>query len=77
MRAASSLRQMERENEMIVISHRLFLHAEDIGMRACVNQRQCENIILNDFKPTIHFYAIINPALQTKNDFQSSIYERE
>lgn len=26
---------------------------------------------------TIHFYAIINPALQTKNDFQSSIHERE
>ena len=77
MRAASSLRQMERENEMIVISHRLFLHAEDIGMRACVNQRQCENIILNDGKPTIHFYAIINAALQTKNDFQSSIHERE
>ena len=47
MRAASPLRQIERENEMIVISHRLFLHAEDIGMRACVNQRQCENIILN------------------------------
>jgi hypothetical protein len=46
-------------------------------MRACVDQRQYENIILNDFKLTIHFYAIINPALQTKNDFQSFIHERE
>ena len=46
-------------------------------MRACVDQRQCEHIILNDFKLAIHFYAIINPALQTKNDFQSSIHERE
>lgn len=46
-------------------------------MRAYINQRQCENIILNDFKLAIHFYAIINPALQTKNDFQSSIHERE
>ena len=46
-------------------------------MRACVNQRQCENIILNDGKPTIHFYAIINAVLQTKNDFQSFIHERE
>ena len=59
------------------LSGSLFLHAEDIGMRACVDQRQCENIILNDSKLTIHFYAIINPALQTKNDFQSSIHERE
>ena len=46
-------------------------------MKACINQRQCENIILNDFKLTIHFYAIINPALQTKNDFQLFIHERE
>lgn len=58
------------------LSGSLFL-SEDIGMRACIDQRQCENIILNDFKLTIHFYAIINAALQTKNDFQSSIHERE
>ena len=29
MRAASPLRQIERENEMIVISHRLFLFSRD------------------------------------------------
>ena len=31
MRAASPPRQMERENEMIVISHRLFLFVNDDG----------------------------------------------
>ena len=77
MRAASPPRQMERENEMIVISHRLFFTARTLHRMVNNHCRTAGNVFGGQLSSYIerHLLSLSRTTNEEKGIFKNGIHD--